>query len=37
MRFTLENLGVEYAFHEIPEITNEHYLEEYIKISEMIK
>ena len=37
MRFTLENLGVKYAFHEIPEITNDYYLEQYIKISEMIK
>ena len=37
MRFTLENLGVKYAFHEIPEIINEHYWKEYIKIPEMIK
>lgn len=36
MRFTLENLGVEYVFHHIPEKINEYYLQKYLEISKLI-
>lgn len=37
MRFTLENLGVKYVFHKIKKDESEYYLDQYIKIFEMIK
>lgn len=36
MRFTLENLGVEYVFHHIPEKINEYFLQKYLEISKLI-
>ena len=36
MKFTLENLGVEYVFHHIPEKTNEYFLQKYFEISNLI-
>ena len=36
MRFTLENLGVEYVFHYIPEKSNEYFLQKYLDVSGLI-
>lgn len=36
MRFTLENLGVQYVFHHIPEKRNEYFLQKYLEISKSI-
>ena len=36
MRFTLENLGVEYVFHYIPEKSNEYFLQKYLDVSNLI-
>ena len=36
MRFTLENLGVEYVFHYIPEKSNEYFLQKYLDVSSLI-
>lgn len=35
-RFTLENLGVEYVFHYIPEKSNEYFLQKYLDVSGLI-
>lgn len=36
MRFTLENLGVEYVFHYIPQKSNEYFWQKYIEVSNLI-
>lgn len=36
MRFTLENLGVEYVFHYISEKSNEYFLQKYLDVSGLI-
>lgn len=36
MKFTLENLGVEYCFHKIPKQKDEFYLQKYIEIAKLI-